>query len=534
MRYRFSWMMFLLLGAASLWLMPGCVKEEESTLTEISVSRETEDEEEFITIDLMAPGGPAEVADGSDVAETDAAAETEAAAEVEEESPADAGSAEAPVYVNAKKKNVILMIADGAGFGSFYCAADFLTGSPTGCAYQQAPWKMVSMATFHKKSFYDPAQDWEDFKELDVPFYEKEPAFIPPDSASTGTAMMTGVKTRNGRVGIGPADERLETIAEIFTKIGRRAGAVTSFQIASATMAAAAAHDVERKHGQKMFAEMLSDGNLDVIIGAAHPEFDDDAQPQAPSFGRYGPSEELWGKIRAGELPEGWTFVEERAGIRELAALTPNKKGAELPENLLAITQTANSFQCHRKKGAPFLAASPTLAEASLAALNVLAGTKSDGFFLLVEGGAVDVANDANDLVRCIEEMTDFNAAVEAVCRWVETYSSWEETLVIVTADHDNGAIYGPETGSDALPSSAPIYRGKGQLPHARYYATDHTKQLVPLYARGPGAELLEELIVGQDAKMGAYWNCDGRYLDNTSVFRIMMHGIPVKKERKE
>lgn len=432
-------------------------------------------------------------------------------------------------------KNVVLMIADGAGFGAFYSAADFTTGSPQGLFYQQSPWSMTSVATFHKKSFYDTQKDWDDFKNLRVPFYEKEPAFIPPDSASTGTALMTGVKTRNGRVGVGPNDERLETIAEIFHKKGRRTGAVTSFQIASATMATAAAHDPERKNGQKMFAEMLLDGNLDVIIGAGHPEFNDDGQRRKAVFGKYGPSQELWSQIHAGALPNGWMFTDSLNDIQSLATRTPDQISPSdvplTPIRLLALAPVANSFQCHRKAGSPPLPTSPTLAQATLAALNVLAFTpqkgmlkpNAKGFFLLAEGGAVDVANDANDLVRCVEEMTDFNQAVAAVCDWVEKYSSWDETLVIVTADHDNGAIYGPETGADGIPLSAPIYRGKGNLPVAKYYSDDHTKQLVPLYARGAGSErFLHEFTVGIDKKMGKFWNYDGRFIDNTAVFRVM------------
>lgn len=429
----------------------------------------------------------------------------------------------------SRKKNVILMIADGAGFGSFYCAADFETGSPTGVFYQQTPWKSTSVATFHKKSFYDPAQDWADFKNLRVPFFNKEPAFIPPDSASTGTAMMTGVKTRNGRVGIGPDDERLETIAEIFHRTGHAAGAVTTYQIASATMADAAAHEIERKHGQALFAQLLLDGNLDVLIGAGHPNFDDDGTLRAaPVFGKYGPSPEIWAKIQAKDLPDEWIFIEKRSDFQEFANASPEKT---LPKKILGLIQTANSSQFHRREGAASLETSPSLSETALTAIQVLSRSKSEkkGFFLLVEGGAVDCANDANNLERCVEEMQDFNAAVAAVCRWVETYSSWDETLVIVTADHDNGAIYGPDCGSDGIPTSAPIYRGKGIFPDAKYYSDDHTKQLVPLYARGPGAEKINDFIAGTDERMGKFWNYDGRYIDNTAVFTLMMDGTMVE-----
>ncbi|MDO4628921.1 MAG: alkaline phosphatase, partial [Planctomycetia bacterium] len=246
----------------------------------------------------------------------------------------------------------------------------------------------------------------------------------------------------------------------------------------------------------------------------------------------------------------------------EIADMEKNPEGnfPELPARLLGIAPVANSFQCHRSANVPQLSTSPTLREVTLAALNVLAfmpkktesetgklmgeltlesfsgssleyvPKRSPGFFLMIESGAVDVANDAKDLTRCVEEMSDFNDTVSAVCAWVEKYSSWEETLLIVTADHDNGAIYGPNADAEGIPTSAPIYRGKGNLPEVRYYSDDHTKQLVPIYARGAGAELLDTLTTGTDTKMGNFWNYDGRYIDNTAIFTLMMNGHPASQ----
>ncbi|MDO4630565.1 MAG: alkaline phosphatase, partial [Planctomycetia bacterium] len=303
------------------------------TSSAMDEDEEKEDEEEYVVIDLNAPkkveNAPNETE--SDLkselkSENIAEVEAEKTTKIASESELKPGVKMVPASETSptRKKNIILMIADGAGFGSFYAAADFMTGSPTGLFYQKSPWKNASVATFHKKSFYEPEADWKEFKNLHIPFYEKEPAFIPPESASTGTAMMTGVKTRNGRIGIGPNDEKLMTIAEIFHKNGYRTGAVTSFQIASATMATVAAHSLERKEGQKMLTDMLRDGNLDVLIGAGHPGYDDDGRAREAIFGKYGPSAELWKEIQSGNLPE-YHFLEKRVDFQSLAELTPDK-----------------------------------------------------------------------------------------------------------------------------------------------------------------------------------------------------------------
>ncbi|MDR4506253.1 MAG: alkaline phosphatase [Candidatus Scalindua sp.] len=85
----------------------------------------------------------------------------------------------------------------------------------------------------------------------------------------------------------------------------------------------------------------------------------------------------------------------------------------------------------------------PTLVDSTNAALTVL-GRNSNGFVLMIEGGAVDWAAHANMMDDMIGEKRDFDAAVQAVIDWVEDEtndSSWNNTLVIVTSDHETGYL---------------------------------------------------------------------------------------------
>jgi len=62
----------------------------------------------------------------------------------------------------------------------------------------------------------------------------------------------------------------------------------------------------------------------------------------------------------------------------------------------------------------------------------------------MIEGGAIDVAAHANNMYAMIGEMIDFNEAVQAVIDWVEDPSNgsdWNNTLVIVTGDHESGYL---------------------------------------------------------------------------------------------
>src|SRR5205085_12634989 len=77
----------------------------------------------------------------------------------------------------------------------------------------------------------------------------------------------------------------------------------------------------------------------------------------------------------------------------------------------------------------------PTLAQMTEAALLVL-GRNPKGFWLMVEAGDVDWANHDNNLDNSIGAVNSGDDAVKAITGWVEKHSNWDESLVIVTADH--------------------------------------------------------------------------------------------------
>jgi len=69
------------------------------------------------------------------------------------------------------------------------------------------------------------------------------------------------------------------------------------------------------------------------------------------------------------------------------------------------------------------------------AALDVL-GANEKGFWLMVEAGDVDWANHNNNIDDAIGAVFSGDAAFDAITTWVEKNSSWDDTLLIVTADH--------------------------------------------------------------------------------------------------
>jgi alkaline phosphatase len=81
------------------------------------------------------------------------------------------------------------------------------------------------------------------------------------------------------------------------------------------------------------------------------------------------------------------------------------------------------------------LAENPTLAEMTTAALAVL-GANDTPFWLMVEPGDVDWSNHNNNLDDSIGAVNTGDHAVRVITAWVETHSNWNESLLIVTADH--------------------------------------------------------------------------------------------------
>ena len=85
----------------------------------------------------------------------------------------------------------------------------------------------------------------------------------------------------------------------------------------------------------------------------------------------------------------------------------------------------------------PFeIAEQPTLADMTRAALTVLTVDPGKNFALFIEAGDVDFALHKNNLDNAVGAVYSGDEAVKAVISWVETHSNWDDSVLIVTADH--------------------------------------------------------------------------------------------------
>jgi alkaline phosphatase len=483
-----------------------------------------------------------------------------------------------------RAKNVVLMVSDGIGFNG-WLATDYYQGLAGQQSYQvvrpdgTAP--VVYGLDHHALNLidalgnilpngadpaeaagavaqgYNPLTRWMSFEATIrndfPPVGERYTSYT--DSAAAGTALMAGRKTSNGRINMDwTGTEEFRTIAEIAMDQGKSAGSVVSVMASHATGAATIAHNVSRNNYVEIFNEMVA-SDLDVIMGAGHPFFDNSGnatEPEDEDAYRFVGGSETLAALTSEEGLNGFSFIDAKADFEALAA------GTDLPERVVGIAQAGSTLQASREglaqaetpSGMAFNALTPDLATMSLGALNVLA-QNDEGFFLMIEGGAVDWMGHANDMPRFIEEQIDFNLALDAVIDWVETNSNWDETLLIVTSDHECGGIWGEGTwingegGPVAADRSdeavlAARYdptedvfveylavqdRGAGNMPGYMFSSRNHTNELVPLWALGAGSELFAQ-FTQTDLRAadlwGAQYDWDGDYVDNTAVFHVM------------
>ena len=245
-------------------------------------------------------------------------------------------------------------------------------------------------------------------------------------------------------------------------------------------------------------------------MGAGHPEFDDNAQKiEAPNYKYI--SEESLKSLRDGSA--GWEFTENTADFEKWA-----EGNVEADKKYFGLAPVASTLQQGRD-GNPEAAEPGTdpknevvdLPTMTKGALNVL-GQNDKGFSVMIEGGAIDWSGHANQTGRDIEETQDFNKAVDAAIAWVEENSSWDETLLIVTADHETGYL----SGKDETESWNPQTGEEGKAPEHQWYSGEHTNQVVPFFFKGAGSEDIKAKATGTDPVRG-------KYIDNTDVANLII-----------
>ena len=428
---------------------------------------------------------------------------------------------------SSRPKNIIFFIADGCGYNQVDAASLYQYGETSKQVYEQFP-VIYAMSTFPVDGHgYDPKLAWKDFE-----YVLKKTT----DSAASATAMACGIKTTNGSIGVDSSLHAVVNIIERVENLGKVTGVVSSVLFSHATPAAFVVHNESRDNYENLAAVMITDSQLEVIMGCGHPLFDDDGQSQSEKNYKYVGGEEVWKSLVEGKIandsdgdgiPDPWQLIQDQSEFQRLMEGPTEKRIIGIPKVGATLQANRGGDEEPEPFSFPFTENVPTLEEMTKAAINVL-DEDPDGFFLLVEGGAVDWASHGNHSGRVIEEEIDFNKAVEAAVNWLEMNSSWDETLIIVTGDHETGYLTGPGSnpeGDQSKLSREEIWKplinnGAGKLPGMEWHTHGHSNSLIPFYAKGFGCEKFNKRAKGEDPVRG-------KYIDNADIGQVLLSFYP-------
>lgn len=271
------------------------------------------------------------------------------------------------------------------------------------------------------------------------------------DSAPTATAMVAGVKSVNGTIGVtqdivlndcaSQKGAEVTTIFELAEQAGLATGIVSTARITHATPAATfakvAGRDWENDSnlpeaavagGCKDIAAQLIDwpagDGFEVVFGGGRGNF--------MTVDQTDPEDET----RKGSRKDGRDLIGEWTTRHNDGAYVWNQEGFDAidPANVNRAFGLFNrshmEYSADRAKDA---GGEPSIAEMTVKAIDLLQKNE-DGFVLMVEGGRVDHAHHAGNARRALEDAIAVSEAVEAALAKVDP----AETLVVLTADHSH------------------------------------------------------------------------------------------------
>ncbi|HAV35850.1 MAG TPA: alkaline phosphatase [Massilia sp.] len=283
------------------------------------------------------------------------------------------------------------------------------------------------------------------------------------DSAPSMGAYMTGVKINNDVISmkdakpVAPAKDANGnasidrcgadngsspmTILELAKANGKSVGAVTTTELTHATPASTFAHVCDRDMGYTIAQQVVPGGagynprlmdGVDVLMGGGKihfTPFDAKRNPKGRGDGR-----DLIAELGA----RGYFVANTRADMQS----------ARAGRKFVGIY--ADSHLDYASKRRP---EQPTLAEMTAKAIELLSQNQK-GFFLMVEGGKIDHALHDTNARNALVETVAFDEAIQtAVDRMRALDPGLENTLIVVTADHDHTMVLNgyPKRGNPVL-----------------------------------------------------------------------------------
>lgn len=255
------------------------------------------------------------------------------------------------------------------------------------------------------------------------------------DSAASGTAMATGIKTNNKVLGISPDNIHQKSILEICKEKGYKTALIATSSIVHATPASFYAKENSRYNYENIALQLRND-NIDIIVGGGSKYF-------TTRKDKRNLINEMSGYEFVKSVDELEKSISTKIGYFTYFGEPPSILNGR-PANLDLITRTI---------------------------LNKLSLNKSP-FIIVIEGSQIDWGGHDNDSKMVISEFIDFDSAIKEALEFAKNDGN---TLVVVTADHETGGMS--------------LNGGEINNVNIKFNTKSHTGTMVPVFSFGPSSE---------------------------------------------
>ena len=315
-------------------------------------------------------------------------------------------------------KYVFLFIGDGMSYPQIQSTADYL-----GALTDEDYWQAQPSLDDNQGAILDGPEylNFMNFEGVGTAVTYDSNSFA-PDSASTATSIATGYKTYSGSINVDETGTvEYETIAEqLKAQKGYEIGVITSVNLNHATPAAFYAHQASRSSYYEIGLEMV-ESDFDYFAGGGLLD----------PTGSEGDQTDLYQLAQEA----GYTVARTYAEADAISADTD--KAIIIEENL--ADDDAIPYELDRTEDMWSLA---DYVEKGIEVLD-----NDTGFFMMCEGGKIDWACHANDAGSSIHDTQALADAVQVAIDFAAEHP--DETLILVTGDHETGGLTIGFAGTD-------------------------------------------------------------------------------------
>ena len=315
-------------------------------------------------------------------------------------------------------KYVFLFIGDGMSYPQIQSTSDYL-----GALNDEDYWQAQPSLDDNQGAILDGPEylNFMNFEGVGTAVTYDSNSFA-PDSASTATSIATGHKTYSGSINVDETGTvEYETIAEqLKAQKGYEIGVITSVNLNHATPAAFYAHQASRSSYYDIGLEMV-ESDFDYFAGGGLLD----------PTGSEGDQTDLYQLAQEA----GYTVARTYAEAEAISADTD--KAIIIEENL--ADDDAIPYELDRTEDMWSLA---DYVEKGIEVLD-----NDTGFFMMCEGGKIDWACHANDAGSSIHDTQALADAVQVAIDLAAEHP--DETLILVTGDHETGGLTIGFAGTD-------------------------------------------------------------------------------------